>query len=359
MRFSAPSTSWSLLVLVGATVAGGDVVERRSAEPPLEGTITLIDDAGVTVRSSLGAHHFVPWDRVRRVRTERIDPTLPARMQTAVDLWRARSRVERHDTTLAESLLARLFEQYRGKTHETALVVAEGLLRCRIARADQVLAVIPALEVARIRRAGITTEAYSTLAPVLDSTYGLCTVLAPVWLASPVLDSLGHDLESYDPKGDEVVRALAEAYREAVSQTLGRPIELAGPAGDHPGVELLVRLNTCRSQSPDERSAAREQLRRAIPSMPAWAEAWSRYRIGVSLLSETGLGRQQQGAVSLVHLPARFSRTQHFLAGLALAEVARTMQRTGDEGAAARLSSELHRTYPNHPLHENGEADSP
>ena len=334
-------------------------MERRSADPPLAGTVTIIDDAGVTVRSSLGAVHFVPWDRVRRVQTERTDPALHAYMRTAVDLWRARSRVERHDTTLAESLLARLFEQYCGKTHETALVVAEGLLRCRSARSDQVMAVIPALEVARLRREGITTQAYSTLDPVLDSNYALCTVLAPVWLASPRLEALGHDLEAYDAKGDEVVQALADAYRQAVRQTLGRSLELTDPAPDHPGVELLGRLNACNSESPDERSAAREQLRRAIPSMPAWAEAWSRYRIGVSLLGETGLGRQQTGAVSLVHLPARFSRTQHFLAGLALAELARTMQHRGDEGSAARLRSELRRSYPNHPLHETGEADSP
>ena len=352
------SRALSTLVLVATTVAAGDVVERRSADPPLEGRVTLIDDAGVTVKSLLGAVHFVPWDRVRSVQTESIDMTLPARMQTAVDLWRARSRVERHDTTLAESLFARLFEQYRGKTHETALVVAEGLLRCRSARSDQVMAVIPALEVARLRRAGITTEAYSTLDPVLDSTYALCTVLPPVWLQTPRLDSLGHDLDGYDPKGDEVVGALANAYRQAVRQTLGRPIEPADRGPDHPGVELLRRLIACNSQSADERSAAREQLRRAIPSMPAWAEAWCRYQIGVSLLAETGLGRRQTGAVSLVHLPARFSRTQHFLAGLALAELIRTMHLDGDEGSADRLRNELGRSYPNHPLHDSGEADS-
>jgi hypothetical protein len=356
MRSSAAA---SLLVFVLAMAPDEDVVQRRSADPPLKGTVTLIDDAGVTVRSNLGAMHVVPWDRVRHVQTEQTHDELSEYMKIAVDLWRARSRVERHDTILAESLLARLFEQYRGQKHETALVVAEGLLRCRTARSDQVMAVIPALEVARLRRAGITTEAYSTLDPVLDSEYSLCTVLAPVWLESPRLDSLGHDLDAYDAKGDEVVQALADAYRQAVRQTLGRPLEPAGTAPDHPGVVLLGRLNACSSESPDRRSAAREQLRRAIPSMPAWAEAWSRYKIGVSLLAETGIGRRQTGAVSLVHLPARFSRTQHFLAGLALAELARTMQHRGDEGAAARLRSELRRTYPNHPLHASVEADSP
>ena len=275
-------------------------------------------------------------------------------MKVAQDLWRARSRVERHDTTLAEPVLERLFEHYKGRTHETALVVAEGLVRCRVARADHVLAVIPALEVARLRRDGVTTVAYSTLPDHIDTTYALSMAVAPVWLVSPGLDSLAHDLENFDAQGDEVVAALAEAYRLAVLRVLGRTGEPAGTLPDHPGVTLLQRLNECGSSSADARNAAREQLRRAIPSMPAWAQAWARYRIGVSLLGEKGIGRRHQGEVSLIYLPASFGRTHPFLAGLALALVARAMERDGNAAAAATLREELQRTYPNHPLHADG-----
>lgn len=349
------SNATALLVLAVVAVAHGDVVERRGAEPELRGTVTLIDDAGITVRSDLGAVHLVPWDRVRSVQTLRNDLTLAARMEIAEDLWRARSRVERHDTTLAEPVLERLFEQFRGRTHETALVVAEGLVRCRVARADHVLAVIPALEMARLRRAGVTTEAYSTLPAVADTTYALVAALAPVWLVSPRLESLAHALENFDAQGDEVVAALADAYRLAVLGILGQTGEPAERVPDHPGVKLLRRLNECVSDSADARRAAREQLSRAIPSMPAWARAWARYQIGVSLISEKGLGRRQKGQVSLIHLPARFARTHPFLAGLALAQVARALQRDGDAAAAGTLLSELQRTYPNHPLHEGGD----
>ena len=154
----------AVLFLLLARPGAGDMVERRGSEPALEGEITIINEAGVTIRSSLGAVHVVPWDRVRRVEGKVEDPTLDEKMAIAVDLWRSRSRVERGDTTLAEPLLERLFERYRGQTHETALVVAEGLLRCRLARADHALAVVPALEVARLRRAQITTDTYSVLA---------------------------------------------------------------------------------------------------------------------------------------------------------------------------------------------------
>ena len=358
---SFPSPLRGLLLAACCLVVTGaraDVVERRGAEPAVQGTVTLIDEAGVVLRSPLGAVHFIPWDRVRSVQTDRTDPTLAARMKTAVDLWRARSRVERHDTTLAEPVLERLFEMYHGSTHETALVVAEGLLRCRVARADQVLAVIPALDVARLRRAGVTTHAYATLDPEFDTQYALCIVVAAVWLPSPRLELLARDLAAYDAQGDEVVEALANEYRNAVLRTLGRTPDPAATSIDHPGIDLMKRLNACRSEDPDTRSAAREQLRRAIPKMPPWAEAWARYQIGVSLLAEKGIGRRQKGAVSLIHLPARFNRTHPFLAGLALAEVAAALETADDAAAAATLRSELNRIYPNHPLHASSGAPS-
>ncbi len=87
------------VVLLIAASTQADLVERRGSEPPVAGEITKIDDAGVTVRSDLGAFHFVPWDRVRRVEAENQIPMPAGQMETAGRLWRARSRVERHDTT--------------------------------------------------------------------------------------------------------------------------------------------------------------------------------------------------------------------------------------------------------------------
>ena len=45
--------------LLLAAAAAADVVERRGSAPVIEGDVTAIDDAGVTVRSPLGAVHFV------------------------------------------------------------------------------------------------------------------------------------------------------------------------------------------------------------------------------------------------------------------------------------------------------------
>ena len=340
------------LVLAVAT-AGADVVERRGSEPSLQGAVVSLDDAGVTVRTETGALHLVPWDRVRRIDGDPVlERDLREWMPVASDLWRARTRIQRHDTALAEPLLARLFERYRGRTHETALVVAEGLLRCRLARADHALAVIPALETARLRRAGVTTDSYARLAPVLDETHALCPRLAPVWPPSPVLQALEHDLLEYDAQGDPVVGALAALYRQAVLEVVGRddpaPELSAGP--DHPGVVLLADVVSAGAASAEARQRARARLERQRRLQPEWAEAWSRYALGRSLMAEEGLGRRQRGILQVLHLPARFARTQPFLAGMALADAADALQQTGDQAAADTLRAELARSYPDHPV---------
>jgi hypothetical protein len=335
--------------------AAADMIERRGSAQALEGRITGVDDNGVTLRSPLGAIHIVPWDRVRDLKGIDTDPTLAQRMKTALSLWRARSRVERGDTTLAEPLLERRFEEFRGRTHETALVVAEGLLRCRIARGDHVLSVIPALEVGRLRRAGIDTASYSMLPRIFDTEYAVCEQLAPVWLPTPQLASLAHDLETYDARDDEVIEALRAYYHRAALRVLARRTgDAPKRTVEQPGVVLLERLDACIGADADRRNGSREQLRRAIVSMPPWAEAWARYQIGVSLLMESGLVYTQEGAVSLAHLPARFSRTQPYLTGLALQRIAETVEGLGDVEAAERLRFELQRSLPRHPLHTNG-----
>ncbi len=330
------------------TAAAADTVERRGREPALTGQVTAIDDAGVTVRSDLGAVHVVPWDRVRRVETAATtEPRLDERLAAATDLWRARSRVERGDTALAEPKLERLFESLRGRTHETALVVAEGLLRCRLARADHVLAVVPALEVARLRRAKVTTSSYALLDPVYDEETALCPGLPPAWRQTDRLEALAHDLATYDAQDDRVIAALAGLYRTAVTQALGRPGEQGSaeaPPG-HPGVELMELLVACGG-SPDAQAGARTQLARRLPALPGWREAWARYFLGRSLLASGTRREREEGLLHLIHVPARFERTQPYLGALALADAASALDRDGDAEAAGRIRGVLERTYP-------------
>jgi hypothetical protein len=342
-------------LLIAADVQA-DVVERRGAASPLTGRVTLTDDNGVHVRSEFGAAHFVPWDRVRAIDTELPIPQYELRMSTAEDLWRARSRVERGDALLAQSLFERLFETYRGETHETALVVAEGLLRCRLARGENAAAVIPALEAARIRRAGVTTDSYAALPPVIDDELSLCPQLAPAWIESRALSRLERDLAEYDAQEDAVIGALARLYLRAVRRHLGtpepedEPVDLPRGVHNEPGVELVADLVACASADSDARAGARARIERRRETLPAWAEAWTRYAVGASLLEEDGVGRRQRGIVELLHVPVRFARRMPYLAGLALSLAAQASAADGDDDAAEVLRAELARRFPNHPV---------
>ncbi len=350
------ATAAILLGLLLARPTAGAQVLRRGTEPAVEGRVAGIDDAGVTVRSESGAVHFIPWDRVREVVADTPPPGLHRWMPVAQDLWRARSRLERHDTTLAEPLLERLFQEYRGRTHETALVVAEGLLRCRLARGDHARAVIPALEVARLHRANVTTDSYSGLPPVLDAETSLCPVLAPAWVSARALARIERDLAGYDGQGDEVVSAIAALYGRAAAWALGSaaPLDEDVSLPEHPGVQWMQLLVQCGSPIGDEVQQARERLSRDLADRSGWREAWARFHVGRSLLQETGIGRRQRGMVSLLHLPARFGRDQPYLAGLALAHVAAALEESGDAEAASSLRLELVRRFPNHPVHQAG-----
>lgn len=341
-----------IAVILFAQGTWADTVYQRGRIPPIHGRISM-DDAGVSVVTELGATHFVPWDRVKSIDSEAPGQKLKRRLEVATDLWRARSRVQRNDTTLAEPLFERLFEQYLGQTHETSLVVAEGLLRCRLARGDHVLAVIPALETARLRRAKVNTDTYSMLVQVMDDNRSLCPQLAPVWLESPLLKKLVHDLGEYNAQGDEVIAAIASLYRQALLQTLGEPQTQDDNLPNHEGVKFLSLLVSCRDKETQKRSSVRERLKRKITNEQHWTNAWSHMMIGLSLISEDGQGRQLQGIVNLLHLPARFVRSQPYLAGLALYDASKALNALGDFEAADALSIELRRILPNHPIHSN------
>ncbi len=339
----------------GTVVVQDDVVMRRGSEPTLIGKITRIDESGIAVRSASGAEHSVTWDRVRGISTEdpSIQRSIDLHRDAAERLWRARLRLERGDTALAEPLFERLFAEYRGRTHETALIVAEGLLRCRLSRAAHDTALIPALEVSRLRRKGIRSSAYEAMPVLFDEATSLCTKLPPAWAAGAGLARVESDLKTYDAGGDTAVAAIASLYRMAARQHLNLPAEsVPSIAADHEGVMLLRQLASCTDEDAAVRATARSALEKNLADLPGWAQAWARYAIGQSLLREPGEGgggRREAALVNLAYLPATFQRDQPYLAGLALATICTQLQRMGATEEAAMLRAELIRLYPNHP----------
>jgi hypothetical protein len=336
-----------------------DVVIRRDGLEPLRGRIIVIDDAGVTIRADdLSPSRLVPWDRVRDVQAASSYPRLDERLAMAEELWRARSRLERGDAALAESIFERLFDQSRGRTNETALIIADGLLRCRLNRMANDLAVIPTLEVIRLRRAGVETDRYRMKPAVYDGEYQLCPAVPSVWMDSPRLARLESDLERYDAQGDEVVAAMAALYQQAlrimhdVESEPGRIFDEIRHARQHPGVRLmrdLVTLIDPDAEGADRRRSAESRLARLSDHDRPWIEAWHRYFSGLSLVSSDGDGRNERGIATLAHLPVHFTQSQPYLAGLAMHRIIMHLESSGRTEPAASIREELVRLLPLHP----------
>lgn len=343
-----------ILSILVTTVTQGGVIHRRGGVSSLEAPIIAIDDAGVQVRTRDGSSRTIAWDLIRALELDWPDPMLDQRLEIAKDLWRARSRLQRNDPNLAEPLFERLFEKYRGQTNESARIVAEGLLRCRLARGAHVSAVIPFLETLRLHRAGVVTDRYDRLSVVFDDQTDLCPQLAPVWADVQVLNKLHRDLAGYEATGDEVVNSIATLYELAVRTSIG---EAPGddPLGavskpSHEGLDLLFMMLQARLGDREQRSSARQRMLHRQRTLPDWAESWIRYSVGMSYLAEADPESLRKGLVSLAHVPARFAGTHPYLAGLALAKMASTLADLGRPREALSLRAELQRRFPGHPL---------
>lgn len=337
----------------------GSVIQRGGAQP-IEGLIDLGAD-GVRVRSDdgLGVEQVVPWDRVRDIECndDAVLLLYERYRETAEDLWRARIRVERNDLALAEPLLLDLFETYRGQTNETAAVVAEGLLRCLIARAAIAEAVVPALETARLRAAGMTAPGYSVLVPVIDEESGLCPRVPPAWVPGPTLARVERDLAAYiEQLGNGAVREVALQYRLAMRRTLGsKPdaefdAEIAAIERSSVGADLLGVMNEASGPGADVRSAARARIeQRLADGAASWTSGWLHFTLGESLLRERDPESRQRGMVQLLHVPAEASRTLPYLAGLSLLRCARAAEHDGLTNVAVIATRELEIHYAGHP----------
>lgn len=283
----------TMLPFVVATAAVADVVEQRGQErhPMLaldNVTVKKVNENGVTVERPDGAVSVLPLDRVRDVRItsggEATRSSLESDWQrqkpTAIKLWRARSRVERGDTALAEPLFESLFERYADESSETALVVAEGLLRCRLARGDQARALLPALAATRARLRGVSTVSYSNLPSVWDAATSLCPQLPPVLPEGPATTAALEKLPKFTEGDDPLVREIAALYAASIvvrpDGSLAPVAPLPDPAPgvrDAPGASLLRAILATQQGDATARFAARARLDALVAKLASGAPA--------------------------------------------------------------------------------------
>ena len=275
--------------------------------------------------------------------------------------------MERGDFANAEPILELEFPGMMGHDSETALVIADGLLRCRLDRGMLSSALEPALEYARLRRSGVTTTGdidqvppttvragTSEVIPMWDERYGLLPYLPPVWLQGPSFEGAASRLADRSASPDVELDLIAELYRRSMLLEQGveiEPVDLGveGIVG-RPGPTLMGHMVNALHPDADVRKAARAKLDRRSAEEPAWVETWSRFQLGRSYLMESGQGQRRKGMLQLVYLITDSSDAHPYLAGMAMAIMTDEFESQGDQAAASRLRADLERAAPGHPV---------
>jgi len=333
-------------LLIAAAAAVAAPVELRSGAI-IEAPVVRVWPGGVEVSGDI--ERAIGWDDVRAVRGERAQQA--EQFAAIADAaWRARTRLARGDTILAQPLFEDLFRELRGVEGPTAALAAEGLLRCKLRRGAHASAVAPWLEAARLRRAGWHGLEGRPFEGLIDQDTSLAPALCPIWLDGPALRALAADPP---PTGadDPVIQEFAAWYAHAARLQAGLPTA-APPRGvvDHPGVRLVADIAQALDRDAETRAAARDSLRAALDeSPPPWREAWIRAALGKSLLMEPDTLSRDRGLIELFHLPARVADEQPYLAGLALAVASVELRQRGRTGAADSLLSDLRASSLRHP----------
>lgn len=298
---------WTILLLVGlASPALAVTVELRGGAAPVNAEKVDFERGGLRVTLAGVQTTVIAWDQVRSVTGRPLSDAERSMLAVAEDLWRARSRVQRGDLSLATGLLERHFADFRGTTSETALIVAEGLLRCRLTR-DPMQAIVPAIEVARLRRAKVTTDRYLALPVVLDETTLLCPALAPTWPKDATSEAVAVELDAmlggatamFDPE----TRRVGEIY-----VALLRRAPLAATRREEGGVGLLAAMMELDrlgpSDTPENKTRVRTAVLAAAKGLGPWAGGWARYAVGRSLTEEGDRTVRMEGVLSLLEIPA-------------------------------------------------------
>lgn len=348
-------------MLLAALLAIADSsVTLRAGESAPRGRITTIDTSGITIEdgpAGAARRSLIGWDRVRAVSGERAADAARF-MDLAEQLWRARLRLERGDFIAAETAFEEAFASDPARRGPTGAVVAEGLMRCRLAR-DARTAAIPAwlawvsASEDRVLFHGLSGRIVARSGPALESdASGLAPDLPPIFTPGPSIEPLTSGLVGLGAQSGRADR-LAAWYLVAARFEAGFPVEIPEIPTTDDSLRLVAEIVSARAGDSQRRRAARAALEARLRSRPtAWQEAWILAGIGRSLLREESADQKLLGVASLLHIPARIPEAPDFISGVALAESSAALRALGDAAGADRLRSELVARYPNHPALE-------
>lgn len=374
MRRSARVGILMLVMCAGAHAQ----VELRTREH-VEGAVEDATVAALKIapQGTGSGPRLISWDRVGKIdgaAAAKAKPFEPVMDQ----LWRARTRIERGDFLLAEPLVDQLQRTYGAEEGPSAALVAECLLRCRLARGAQGAATTAWLWLSGLTEKKAAAGAPGKLAPVwiggttdlppiIDAGTQLAPSVPPIWTPGAAAQSAATAVEwtALQARGGNT-GLLATMYEKAVRFEAGLDAEiiLDDYAGADPAVSIVRDIVLARGGDEEDREAARQSILKRLAMttarpdptkpktapMPVWLEAWLRIGLGRSMIREADNSVRVRGVIELLHIPARFGVDQPHLAGLALADAAVTMSEVGDTDAAAALKAELTARYPTHPV---------
>ncbi len=369
-----------MCIAVTNVLAGNDIVELRNNITPwedgpnyVEGQILIISEAGVQIRTNDGpyTHMWLSWDQIRNIKTDHDDfaKQYIQHQTMAKQLWRARLRVEREDYALAEPILETLYPDAIGRTDETALVILEGILRCRLARNAREAAVIPWLETSRILRLHVERTAYIRLPDVLDAETWLCPALPPVWIQRPALSVLRKDLSTYVVADSPITDRLALLYlastqlqnannnriapiqfsHDIIIQPANSRANTKDNINQSDAVAFVEALVICQSDDFQDRRTGISKITPWIRHN-GWMAGWARYGRGIAQIRSTQQELIKRGLVDLLYLPSEFAETNPYLAGIALYQAAYNLESAGKTTQANKLKQELNTKYQTHPI---------
>jgi hypothetical protein len=329
--------------------ASAETVQRRDGfDPETAARVSFAID-GVQCTRESGVTILVPWDRVRSIE-DITDPSLreawAIQQPIAEELWRARARVQRGDARLAEPLFERHFDRMMSAADdsELRLIVAEGLLRVRLARGAIEEAMPAALETIRLRRAGVTTDRYEGLTDIIDERFWLVPALPPIVTNQQQTELLPESLRLWIEAEDPFVRAMASGY----ASRSGSPKSADAASGA--GLGLLGAALDSLAPEAEVRDQARGRLVgfASAEGAPSWLDAWSRWFQARSLLKEPDQDIDL-ALLQLLNLPARHLEASPALASRAVALAADVLEEAGRLSEAALLRRELRVSQANVP----------
>lgn len=362
-----------LMSASGDALAAGIELRTEAGLSMPAGTFVSAEDAGVRVTDAAGKSRIIGWDRVRTLGPEHATE-FDRHRALGETLWRGRARVERGDFAGAEELLEPLEASIRsgseqGLSGPSGAVLYECLMRCRLHRGATTGALFAMFAWRAATGVGMGAdgrEAFvggrTSLGPVMDERMDVMTGLPPIWLNEPaVARAAGAEAEwARFAGGTTEGDPLAPWYRAAMLFECAATPEEVGAAramvegreaGASEGVRLVRDIVLARVGDEATRAGARAALERRLVAgegveVEPWVEAWCRAGIGRSLVHEPDAALRRRGVLHLLHVPARFGRTEPGLAAVAMAEAARTLAELGDPAGAWALKSELVARYP-------------